>query len=484
MQYPTVTLEPVRDHVGYQWWMLFVPAALAMVWISAMGYQGLNGQDGHDYLQIAKAWQAWLAGGERPVMVEHPHGYPILGALLGQLVGPLVALRIISLVGFIALIRVILILFKGEARVEEGTGRDVSFWFTMLGVSLAPFMLRYAMTTMSDVPAVALVTFAFYALVRWQSTRKPRWLFGMVIALICALTVRLAVAPIAVVMAGLVFAMWLKPTVPTGKLLLVVGLLGISAIVVVEVLRQQGMLHNTPLAEWSPMNWFRRELHSDDGTLSYMFPNLVYALGVCVHPGQFPLGLVLLPFIRWRDLRSTLGSLASVVALGYVLFVAGMPFQNDRVMLLAQPFVVLLFYPAFCRARAWLSAGMAKPWLLLSSLAVVQIALFVRATTPFIRQAEVERSIANYLEQLHPQHLYTHGMGAALRTYLPSAVVTELWYGELEELEPGSFIVVHPANLEEQWPGLPAHSNWKKLQAHGAMAVLQRPDGWLIARLP
>ncbi len=484
MQYPTVTLEPVTKQFGYQWWMLFVPAALAMVWVSAMGYQGLNGQDSHDYLQIAKAWLAWLVGGERPLMVEHPHGYPIIGAMLGQLIGPLLALRIISLVGFLALIRVMLLLFKGEVRVEECTGRDVSFWFTMLGVSLAPFMLRYAMTTMSDVPAVALVTFAFYALVRWQSTRKPRWLFGMVAALVCALTVRLAVAPIAAVMSGLVLATWAKPNVSTRTFAILVALLGIGAMVLVEALRQHGHLQATPLAEWSPLNWLRRELHSDDGTLNYMFPNLVYALGVCVHPGQFPLGLILLPFFRWRDLRSTLGRLASVVALGYVLFVAGMPFQNDRVMLLAQPLVVMIFFPAFSRAWVWLSERMAKPWLVSSCLVVLQIALFVRATVPFIRQAEVERSLANYLEQLRPGHVYTHGMGAALRTYLPRTVITELWYGELAEIEPGSFIVVHPANLEEQWAGLPAHSNWKKLQAHGAMAVLQRSDGWLIARLP
>jgi len=464
--------------------MLSVPAILAVVWVSAMGYQGLNGQDGHDYLQIAKAWQAWLGGAERPLMVEHPHGYPILGALLGQMIGPLLALRIVSLVGFLVLIRVMSILLKTEEKGEEGTDSDVAFWLTLLGVSLAPFMLRYAMTTMSDVPAVALVVFAFYMVIRWQRTRKPIQLMQMGLALTCALTVRLAVAPVALIMVGAVLAIWLKPIVPTRRMLLAIGLLGIAAIVLVEMLRQQGMLHGTPLAEWSALNWFRRELHSDDGTLNYMFPNIVYALGVCVHPGQFPLGLALLPFFRWRDLRTTLGSLASAVALGYVLFVAGLPFQNDRVMLLAQPFTVLIFLPAFERSLVWLSERKVRPWLVLSTLAFVQIALFVRATTPFIRQAEVERSIANYMEQLQPRHLYTHGMGAALRTYLPTTIVTELWYDELVDIKPGSFIVVHPANLEEQWQGLPAYANWQRLQEHGAMPILQRPDGWLIARLP
>ena len=40
----------------------------------------------------------------------------------------------------------------------------------------------------------------------------------------------------------------------------------------------------------------------------------------------------------------------------YLFFIGGLPFQNDRVLLFVQPFVVLLLFPAFVRAVHWATA--------------------------------------------------------------------------------------------------------------------------------
>ncbi|MGV3637175.1 MAG: hypothetical protein ACO1NQ_05960, partial [Flavobacteriales bacterium] len=310
----------------YGEWILLVPAAVGLAWVASLGYQGLNGQDAHDHLRIAQGWQSFFAGGERPVMAEHPHGYPFLAALLGYVVGPLWGLRIISIVAFTAMAFTVYRILR-----DHGSDGRVARCLAFLGVALSPFLLRYALTTMSDVLALALTTAAFSAALTWMRTRAAKSLVAVIVWLSLALFVRLAVAPIAML---LLTHLALKASGvrigPRTRAFAVTGIV-VAGCAIIALLQQDGALAGTPLAEWSPLNWFRRTLRSDDGVLHYMFPNILYALGVVIHPGHFTLGLLILPFFRWKDFSDAVTRLAAVLLVGYLLFVAGMPFQNDRV---------------------------------------------------------------------------------------------------------------------------------------------------------
>lgn len=473
------TFEPVPVHYPpFRWWLL-LPVAIAFAWVSAAGYQGLNGQDAHDYLHLAETWRAWAGGDERPVMVEHPHGYPMLGALLGTLMGTLLAMRIIPLLAWMGIVWLMHRVLRRTTKDERGLAV-----YVLLGVSLAPFLLRQAMTVMSDVPALFLIVAAFASYIRWREAGGSRMLLWMSIALGACLTIRTAAAPVVITMVLLmVFDLmqrWAGPR--TTRILLV--LFAIAVVITGWVLRSKAMLHDGPLAEWSPLNWFRRELRSDDGVLSYTLPNLVYVATTVVHPGQFPLGIILLPFFRKTHLNDPLVRPATIILLAYLLFVAGLPFQNDRVLLVAQPFVVIAFHRAFAEAWSWIQQRGLFRQAFVIGIAGIEAALFVRAMLPFIRQAEVEREVAATACGFGPARIYTHGMGAAFLTYCPGVPVTELWYSEIDHFDPGAFIVVRPDDLTRQWQGLPPATNWNALLGAGAFPVLQRPDGWLIARLP
>lgn len=463
----------------YGVWPLLVPIVVAFTWVSVSGYQGLNGQDAHDYYRIARAWQAYLVeGGERPIMAEHPHGYPILGAVFGLVVGPLWALRIISVLAFAGVVIIL------DRSLRHGEGGAISRTYLLFGIALSPFLLRYALTTMSDVLALVFTTAAFCSALTWIRDRGYAALIGMVGFLALALSVRLAVAPIAVLL--VLFVAGERAAARIGPRM--VAIISFIAVVAVSILaaamQRNGVLLGTPLAEWTPLNLFRRDLISDDGVLHYMFPNILYALGVVIHPGQFTIGLFVIPFFRWNDLKDPPTRLAAILLGGYLLFVAGMPFQNDRVLLLALPFTVVLFHLAFLRAYGALRASFTRPGMLLLVVACVQCALFVRAMVPFIHQARVEKELSALANQLSPHHLYSHGMGAALSTYCPDVPVTELWYAEIDTFERGAVIVVHPEGLAAQWTGRFPAINWEKARRAGAIPVFQRHDGWVIARVP
>ncbi|MEZ4738165.1 MAG: glycosyltransferase family 39 protein [Flavobacteriales bacterium] len=455
-----------------------VPVCLASIWAFSAGYQGLNGQDAHDYLRIAKDWTAWSHGGARPEMAEHPHGYPMAGAIIGAFVGSeLLALRAISALSLIALA----MLVHGLLRRVHPEQQAVPA-YVLLAAVLSPFMLRYSMMVMSDVPAMVLVFGSYVCTVQWIKLGRWPWLISALMLTVLALGVRLASAPL---LAPMAVALVHGP--PIGRkhrwgLAFVLAALAVFALAFNSALIVQGTMDH-PLTDWSPLNFFRRVLHSDDGTLTYRFPNGIYVLGIVCHPGFLPMGLLLLPFVRPSDLRPIHARVAGGMLVCYLLFLAGLPFQNDRVLLSALPFVSVLLLPAFNRAVGFWKERIAERMWILAMLAVIQIALFVRAMLPFFDQAQVERDLAARVNALRPSVVYTHGMGAAFGTYCPDTEVQELWYGDLERFERGALFVVRPSNLGEQWQGRPPATNWERAQQQGLELQEERPDGWVLARV-
>lgn len=460
--------------------ILFLPVLLALLWTWTNGYEGVNGQDAHDYWRIAREWTAYWAGGGRPVIAEHPHGYPMAAAVLGAVMGDeLVGLRVVSALSLLILVfslRWVLSRFSEE--------RGPLLAFTLLAVAACPFLLRYGMMSMSDVPGTALIFMTYIMLAQWQQG-KGRWsLFGAVVFAGLAMTVRMAVAPL---IGALVLA--IIHGEQEGRCRRWTWVIGATVAVLVVVLtvlssyELEGLIHGSPLAEWSPLNLFRRVLHSDDGVLVYRVPNIVYVLGIFVHPGFLPMGILLLPFFRKADLFTVPVRMATWCVGCYLLFIAGMPFQNDRVLLMALPFVAVLLYPAFQRAWAWSAVRGLRPALWVSAMALVQVGLFARAIQPFMDQARTERELANEVNDLHPEWIYTHGMGAAFINYCGPVPVTELWYGVIDTFEQGAIVVVKPQNLIEQWNGLPPGINWQRIQQQGADSIGWHVDGWVISRI-
>ncbi|MEZ4756785.1 MAG: hypothetical protein R2817_08155 [Flavobacteriales bacterium] len=444
-------------------------------------YTGVNGQDAHDHWRLAQAWMEWWGGGQRPLMAEHPHGYPFLGALVGLSgVGALWGLRLVSLGAYISL----LLVLRGILVNMHGADLRRSIdGFLLIAAATAPFLLRYAATVMSDVTAMALLMGAFLLLLRWLDHGRWPDSLGCVLLGAWALWVRMAVAPVLMVAgAALVVgpSVGRKSRIHWGAALIVALGLVILFFGVTEAVN--GRLW-VPLADWSPLNMLSRVHRSDDGELRYFIPNLLYVGKVFVHPGFLLIGPLLMAFVRWEDLRHRMSKWVMAALFSYLCFIACMPFQNDRVLLLALPFVVLLLFPAYMRLEQWMERRRVPRSMWLWPLLLAQLVLTGRALWPFMRQAQVERELAAVVGGSGAEQVYTHGMGAALSNYCPNKEVIELWYGELEHMKSGALLVVRPGDLETQWQGLAPAQNWAIAQRHGMDTVIVHPAGWLVARL-
>ena len=461
---------------GSSWMWSAVPMLAALLGLAWVGFDGLNGQDAYDYLRLSKAWSAWPGGGPRPVLSEHPHGYPLVGALLGPVLGgEAIALRLVCVVAFIALLGMVHALVKGFVPGRWSTV------YVLLACGLSPFLLRASLVVMSDVPALASLFGSFLMTVRWHRGGRVGHLLLAVALSLLSLAFRLAALPmLAVLGCWWAYGLW-KVLPPRARYLWITAITVVAAVAAIllwEHIGREGLL-----SDWSFMNLFRRELRSDDGLLTYTLPNVLRALLVLVHPGFLTMAVVLLPFVQRQDLKDPVIGMAVLLALVYLVFVAGMPYQNDRVYLFAQPFLAVAYAPAFQRVIARSSGPIARLRRTWPLLVVVQAALFVRAMVPFVQQARMEHEVADELRRLGAGQVYTHGMGAALDELLPDANVIELWYGEIGAFTPEAYLVVRPRDLERQWGGLPPAVNWERAREQGLDVLAEREDGWCIARV-
>jgi hypothetical protein len=455
--------------------------ALLLVFAWSGGYEGVNGQDGHDHWRLARAWMDWWLGGARPRMAEHPHGYPFLGALVGMSgMGALAGLRVVSLVAFVVLVLVARSILVQRHGPTSGATVDR---YLLVTLATSPFLLRYSATVMSDVTAMALLLGALAMALRWLRTGRIAAALWCVLLGAWALWVRMAAAPVLLVL-GL--ALVVGPLKGRGLRVKWVGSLSVAGIVVFLATGLVDMGNGqlwVPLADWSPMNALSRVQRSDDGELHYLLPNFIYVLKVFVHPAFLLLGAALIWFMRREELRHPMSQWIVAALLTYLAFIACLPFQNDRVLLLALPFVVLLLFPAYARLERWLERRRLPRSFWVLAVLLLQLVLAATALRPFMQQAQVERELAVVVNSSGVSHVYTHGMGAAFSNYCPDMEVIELWYEEFPRMKEGALLVVRLGDMGVQWRGHPPARNWAVAQRQGMDTVAIHPAGWLVARL-
>lgn len=451
-----------------------VPTLLA-VGLACMGFDGLYGQDAYGYLRQALAFPGPAGSG-----TTFPEGYPAIVAILGRAIGgPLIAARCVSVLSHAA---VAWILFTLLGRAFPAADRKALACHAVCSVSLSPFLLRSSQVVMADAWCLFLLMAAFACLLRVREVPGPKWVFATTVALAGACWARYAAAPLALVFA----AALVRYAVRSSKAKALWPLLLTAIVLAVLVPREavHAALEHPWLREWSPVNAFRRRFVTADGLAQYTLPNVFHVAKVLVHPGFLTLGPLLLPFVRRADLRLPIVRLAVCGAAVYLVFLMGPPYQNDRFLLLAQPFLALALFPAFLRLHARLVALGRKPVRLLGAVAVLQLVLLVPAMRGYLRHNAVERRIAQAVNERPERVVYAFAVSGALRVRCADRSVHELWGAPVEHFEAGALVVFNPTEFARQWEGMDPMLNWQRALDRGAAPVMDWPDGWIIARLP
>lgn len=467
-----------RDHPATAWAaLLFILLALIRLLLPhGLTFNGLYGQDSYAYLAQSRAWLAWMQGGPAPPEFFWPEGYPILGAVLGMVfpVGIAMLLQLISMLSASAILYFSIRLGRGLFPNLRWTG---AIMFLIIGLS--PWGLRSGMLVMSDSLGVALLAAAGWWAWCYAKDQKAKYLLGAGLALGLAVSVRYPLAlpgllPMAVVGWG---------ARKHKDLRVVIFPLAVAAVVFAHFSLHKemegGLAGHHFLSDWSPANWFRRDFAMQDGQFHYSSPNLIYALGGFWHPGLVGLGLVAIPlgiwwkvFVRDRRLLVLAGSM-----LVYLLFLAGIPFQNPRFLLPMLPFAGLLYLPVLARLADFLG----KQWKYAAGLAtvVVHLGLTGYTSVKLLKMNQSERHIAEALAQHQGKTLYTFGMDGAVKAYQPEIKVVNLWDAPLQSARVGELVLFNEGAFREQWKGKNPMINWDFLnQNYNLHRVKSFAEGW------
>jgi hypothetical protein len=201
-----------------------------------------------------------------------------------------------------------------------------------------------------------------------------------------------------------------------------------------------------------------------------------------VHPGFIFAGAVLIVFFRIKTLSPFFMKIIAATILVYALFLAGLTFQNDRILILTFPFVLLLLSGTYLEMSERLKKAKTSYFYIMVILVIViQLGLFYRAFRPFYENNKTIRTIAAQMLQYPDKPIYTFNIDMALKGYGIKNEIISLWDKKLTDFEPGSLVLFNYINSREQWKGMNPMLNWEEMnRAHHLDLKENLPGGWVL----
>lgn len=448
-------------------------------------FNGLYGQDTHEYLRQSMAVLARLQGLPMSTAAllgdaAFGGGYPLVGGLLQGIMpnGPL-ALQIIAL----AAAALCLVVFERLVAILAPGARVESRWaFVGLGLAFSPLFFRSAVTIMSDGLGLLWLLLAFYAALRLLDTKRGEYALGLALGGVMAVGTRFALLGILwplVAAAG--WFLWKNGHWRWILAALLVGIISTTPYMWMKGPAFWAIFEHGSLGDWSVVHFFQRSFTSGNGFSQYRLPNILYILSLLAHPA-FCSALPGLFFLFKRtDLTLSSKKILVTCMLAYLILLGGFSHQSPRHLLPAYTLLLLLLFPAWDRLYCYgfLFFKRITGGVLLTTLAV-QLFFLAYYLRPVLARNALEQQIAQQLKTILPEHatLYGFDLDVAMRSYLPNVRTYNLWETRYHTFQPQAYILFHP-DLRTQWSGQNPMLNWDDLQQHYRLVSAGKlPGGW------
>lgn len=452
--------------------MLTVVLLLLVRWFS--GFDGLYGQDAYAYLSYAQEIRNHWEGGAFPRSFFWPEVFPTLGSLLSYLTGNLgLALQLVSIFSAGATVY-----FAGSTLSKSKPQGLPAPWIAFILLGASPFLFRMALTCMSDALAVAAISACIHQCYAFREHSNSQAVLAAVFAGSLAVFTRYAALFLVAPLLVFLLIQILNKRKHSTLLLAILG--GLPPLLLHFWLSDSTLPTHHFLQDWSLGNFFQSEFEMLDGSFKYGQINLIAVLKPFYHPGFLGVGtlLVLFGMLRLPQMIKRWGFPLVAVPI-YLIFLAGIPFQNDRFGLLLLPFLLLLF-PENLPSRLWHRLAKYRLLLLLVVL-LVQGFLVQWALRPRIEDNRRDRMISERLCQKAPATVYTFGIDGALRNRCPEIAVINLWDRPLEQVNQQELVLFNFQAFAEQWKGKTVMNNWEFLDAqYNLVPIDSFSAGWTL----
>jgi hypothetical protein len=449
-----------------------------MVAYFGFSFDGLYGQDAYEYLRYTEALKTFLLTGTPPGDYFWGVYYPILGSLISCIVpNTALALQLLSVVSLlIATIYTNKII--GLVYTEKATGPLVFLFFT-----LSPIVIIHSLLVMSDMMACCLTTTAIYFLLSFTKTIKTgQLLAGVALASMAILTRYVAI----VILVPFAMAAFIALIKSKRYAMMLYSVLLMALIAAPHLwIRSQDSLHflsHQWLQSWQFVNLFKADFTTVDGVAHNHFINLVYAFFSFFHPIFMVFGCVLLIAIAWKRnfYINSSQKLILVSIVMYAVFLAGIPFQNKRFLLLSFPLVVVLLFPFIQQSIRLLKYRN----VVLAFVGFVQILLAAWFIMPFYNRNLLEKHIAAAVAPYQNQTLYAFDIDIALQGRKLQFNYKNLFLQKYSDFGQNALVLVNEKQLMKQWQGKNPAMNFLDLKEKYSLLILaELPEGWTLYKI-
>jgi len=456
----------------------------------ALSFNGLYGQDAHDYLRQSRVFFDRMHGLAVPPSglgeAELAGGYPLAGALLRWLVPD--AIQALQMVSWLSAGLAVWFFYQNLRLLTPGAHAKSRVVFTALALMLAPYFVRAGITSMSDMLGLTLALSAVWWGLRVVYSYRTKDAAVAAILIALAITTRFGLVALLAPLAGAMLLMlWRHRNFGGIAVMVLAGVLAFLPHFWIKMHGLQDFFHHSMGRKWSLLHLFEHTFTNENGTVHYLLPNIGYLLFPLCHPGFCLLLPGLLLLAKKTDVVLPSKKVLIACLACYLLLLGGLPHQNLRFLLPAYSILLLLFFPAWDRMFAYGFYFFKRlTWAILAAVLVVQIICNVKIIAPTLARYRLEVEIARDIRTVLPPNavVYAFDLDVAMRSYLPDVQWKNMWIERYVTFAPGSYVLFNEPLLRPQWEGQNPMTNWDHInQTHQLELIHTLPDGWGIYRM-
>ena len=465
-----------------KYYLLLVIPIIIYLGLFGFGFDGLYGQDSYEYLRYANVFKNYLNTGTSPGDYFWPLYFPILGGLLDFIFNnmpftlSLISAASLGLSG----------LYCYKIIVKESEYSNKAFWYILLFLILSPSVFRLGMVAMSDMLSLNFTILSVFWSLHFSKTHKTKALYLACLFGISAVMTRYAtfvvLLPFCVFLIYLFFKLKKSNYHIIGLLLLIIILLVPHISLRLE--NSTSFLSHSWLKDWSFINFYSRTFDTQDGIANYKFPNIFYAFSNSFHPRYLFLGFVFLILFFTKSIKNKYSSLLFVSYILYSLFIAGIPFQNTRFLLLSYPFILILLYPSYDFICNKLQNRITIAGLLIILVLICQISLSYIAFKPIYARNQLEQKIAKTIKPYQKNTLYSFDIDISLLGRQLEFDYKNLWIDTYKTIKPGSLVLFNEQKFSKQWKDKNPMLNWSFINENYTLEIIKTyNEGWVLYQI-
>lgn len=468
----------VRTLISSFYFPLALALAIFLVVRFVLDFNGLYGQDSHEYFRYGESLFASFQSGANPGDYFWPVTFPLYGAILSLIFRDVnVSMQLLSLLAFVGVV----IYTARILRIVYSRQDGALFLFVYCFLFLSPLFLRAAFLIMSDMLCVFFITGTFYHFLRYR--KASLWIdFTLMAFYASSAAMTRYPAVVVLILPGIITVIQLLARKEFIKIIYgaFIGTVVMLPHFIIKAKNSTDFIFHEFFMDWSPLNVFKSNfVTKGGGAESFQFPNFIYSFYQVIHPGYLFIGILFLSFLRRKQFQTMEAKVICISVLMYALFLGGIPYQNLRYLLLTFPISLVCLYPAFLIGHDFL----VRKRLLVPAAAgtiVVQIALFIYVFNIFYQRNQFEKEVFNALEGFPTTTLYTFDLDVALRSYHTKHELVNFLTAEIA-FKDKALVLFNDNILGAQWEHTPIRENWKNLKiSHGLQQLKEFKNGWTL----